>query len=47
MFSELDNYKQKPKSFIEWIWETLVELFYISIMIGSIVFAIYWIMVNI
>ncbi len=47
MFFEQNYLKQKPKSFAEWLWETLVELFYISLMIGSIVCAIYWLIINI
>jgi len=40
-------YNPKPKSFIEWVWEIIVELFYIGIIIGCIYFEIRWIMINI
>lgn len=47
MFFKQYYLKQKPKSFTEWLWESLIELFYISLMIGSIVCIIYWLIINI
>jgi len=51
MFSVLDNkpyyFKKRPKSSIELILETLIELFYIITMICCVIFVIYWLMINV
>ena len=39
--------KIKQQSFFEWLCESLLELFYISIMLGGILLAIYWIIKNV
>ena len=42
------NYiKIKQQSFFEWLCESLLELFYICIMIGGILLALYWIFRNV
>ena len=40
-------YHQNPKTFFEWVWENLVQLFYISFMIGGIAFCVWWVLENI
>ncbi|MFC1650809.1 hypothetical protein ACFL2X_04500 [Candidatus Latescibacterota bacterium] len=42
------NYlKIKQQSVFEWICESLLELFYISIMLGGVILAVYWLIRNI
>ena len=39
--------KIKQQSVFEWICETLLEFFYLSIMLGGIILALYWVIKNI
>ena len=39
--------KIKQQSLFEWMCESLLELFYISIMLGGMILALYWIIKNV
>gem|GEM_PF-6976576 len=39
--------KIKQQTLFEWICESLLEMFYICVMLGGMVLALYWIIKNI
>jgi hypothetical protein len=39
--------KIKQQSFFEWLCETLLELYYFCLMVGGILLALYWIVINV